>query len=155
MTQIPRGIPWARSIKPYAEYVDTLNDFGKKGGEYGVKVGAWGGPVLGLSFVGGIRQGAFPVQGLWEKVGELPVYLESRRLRSWKVRRGSSLRALPWFFLGKDSVRPNKKKEQQKEVRIWRRRDERQKNIIECFVWLTLRYTKIKIAMEGMHHLWS
>lgn len=43
MTQIPRGIPWhagARSIKPYAEYVDTLNDFGKKGGEYGLKVGA-------------------------------------------------------------------------------------------------------------------
>eukprot|EP00434_Breviolum_minutum_P027435 symbB.v1.2.024255.t1/scaffold2278.1/size84971/3 len=25
------------SIKPYAEYVDTLNDFGKKGGEYGLK----------------------------------------------------------------------------------------------------------------------
>lgn len=71
MTQIPRGIPWARSVKPYAEYVDTLNDFGKKGGEYGLKVGAWGGPVLGLNFVGGIRQGAFPAQGLREKVGEL------------------------------------------------------------------------------------
>ena len=27
-----------RSIKPYAEYVTTLNDFGKKGGEYGLKV---------------------------------------------------------------------------------------------------------------------
>ena len=43
----------ARSIKPYAEYVDTLNDFGKKGGEYGLKVGACC-PVLGPEFVGGV-----------------------------------------------------------------------------------------------------
>lgn len=26
-----------RSTKQYAEYVTTLNDFGKKGGEYGLK----------------------------------------------------------------------------------------------------------------------
>ena len=29
----------SRSTKPYAEYVTTLNDFGKKGGEYGLKAG--------------------------------------------------------------------------------------------------------------------
>ena len=37
--RIKKGPRVARSTKQFAEYVTTLNDFGKKGGEYGLKAG--------------------------------------------------------------------------------------------------------------------
>ena len=117
MTRYPplasRGMLGARSIKPYAEYVDTLNDFGKKGGEYGLKVGAC------------------PAQGLREKVGELWKRRLTSRLaclmespfgkvfggKFWVPGKSAAkklegeegiLTSSPTLiFLGKNSVRPN------------------------------------------------
>jgi len=117
----------ARSIKPYAEYVDTMNDLGKKGGEYGLKVGAcW--PV-----VGGGWQGAFWPRALGKRLESCQCRLTSRLACLMESPFGKVFGDNIWvpgksaakklegeegiltssptsIFLGKNSVRPNKKK---------------------------------------------